>query len=80
VKHDIAPLEQGVRQFDAAVARIFKLKLTETLVPIFKRPGWTTPAELSFSTAMLESLNAQLEVVAKLQARFAAAAKQVGQG
>jgi hypothetical protein len=80
MKHDVAPLEQSVRRFDSLVERIYRLKLVEVLIPIIKRPGWTTPAEFAFSMAMIESLNAQLEGVAQLQERFVSAAQEVGQG
>jgi hypothetical protein len=44
---------------------------------IIHRPGWTTPAELAFVTAILDSIAVQVRSLERLQADLVEAARKV---
>jgi hypothetical protein len=49
----------------------------QELLRIIRFPGYTTPAELAFGVAMVDSMAAQASLLAKQQQDLLAAARQV---
>ena len=55
-EHDIDRLEKGIRRFQEIAARLAHEKDIEELIPIWKRPGYTTPAEFMLLAGTIDSL------------------------
>lgn len=80
VKHDIAQLEKRIVRLGQSLTRLAHEDDVEELIPIIKRPGWTTPAEFALFVASLEALQKQAEVMAAQKKAVMAGARMVGQG
>jgi hypothetical protein len=48
------------------------------LIRIIRHPGWTTPAELAFSTAVLDAMHLHAKALQQLSEQMLAAGKLVG--
>jgi hypothetical protein len=57
--HDIARLECEVRALDEAICNLQAAKHVERLIPIIRKPGWTTPAELELVQSNISNLHYQ---------------------
>jgi hypothetical protein len=77
MKHDVGELARKVELLDKSLARLVATKSAEKLIPIFRRPGWTTPAEFALVAATLQALQRHVEATAELQEQLIAAADQV---
>jgi hypothetical protein len=55
-----------------------QVQVMKDLLRIIRKPGYTTPAEMAFSHALVDSLAAQASGLANTQAALLAASKQVG--
>ena len=78
--------DSHVRQIDAkvtalsdALAHLGKGTSLRELLKIIRFPGYTTPAELAFTIAMLEGMEAQVRTLAKMENDLLAASKLVVQ-
>jgi hypothetical protein len=78
-QHDIQLKNLGkkITELSDALARLGKGTDLKDLLRIIRNPGYTTPAELAFSHALVDSLAAQVSGLAKTQAALVAASKQV---
>jgi hypothetical protein len=76
--HDIAALGQRVRTLDAAIGKLHERKFGERLIPIARRPGWTTPQELALVLMMVESLQSNVEAAQRAADGVLAVAEQIG--
>jgi len=80
--------DSHVRQIDAKVTALSdalahhlgKGTSLRELLKIIRFPGYTTPAELAFTIAMLEGMEAQVRTLAKMENDLLAASKLVVQG
>jgi hypothetical protein len=79
--------DSHVRQIDAkvtalsdALAHLGRGTSLRELLKIIRFPGYTTPAELAFTIAMLEGMEAQVRTLAKMENDLLAASKLVVQG
>ena len=79
--------DSHVRQIDAkvtalsdALAHLGKGTSLRELLKIIRFPGYTTPAELAFTIAVLEGMEAQVRTLAKMENDLLAASKLVVQG
>ena len=73
-------IEKLGKHLDALSGTLAKLGETgdlKRLIPIIKRPGWTTPAEIAFALGIAESLHAQVNAVAQLKSVLVNAAEKV---
>ena len=61
MEHDLAKLEKQLKTLEQRLADLQRIELTEKLVPIIRRPGWTTPAEFFLVSNVVESLTHQIE-------------------
>jgi len=55
-EHDIDRLEKGIRRFQEIAASLAREKDIEELIPIWRRPGYTTPAEFMLLVGTIDAL------------------------
>ena len=55
-EHDIDRLEKGIRRFQEIAASLAREKDIEELIPIWRRPGYTTPAEFLLLAGTIDAL------------------------
>ena len=67
---DIKRLEKQVTDLSDALAHLATPDDWKRLIIILKRPGWTTPAELIFASAILDSFQAQTKALASLKSQL----------
>jgi hypothetical protein len=77
-KLDIAKLDKKITALSDALAHLGKGTDLKELLRIIRFPGWTTPAEMGFTVAILDSMQGQVNQLAKLSGALHKAAKQVG--
>jgi hypothetical protein len=77
-KLDIKKLEKKVTDLSDALARLGSREDFKRLILIFRRPGWTTPAEYLFATALVDSMQSQVATLAKLKTDLLKGSKEVG--
>ena len=58
-EHDLHALEKQVHALVEEWELLWKIDFRQ-LIPIIKRPGWTTPAEYRFAGTLLHSLHLQV--------------------
>jgi hypothetical protein len=77
--HDmrVSVLDEKITALSNALAELGRGTTLQELLRIIKFPGYTTPAELAFSLAMVDSMAAQAGLLAKQQQDLIAAARQV---
>jgi hypothetical protein len=66
-EHDIAGLEQDLRQLSAGLATLGSGEDVEELIKVVHRPGWTSIAEMFLISNIVKSLNAHVETVGGLK-------------
>jgi hypothetical protein len=76
-KPDLAKLNKRVSALSNALAKLGKGTDLVDLLLIIKKPGWTTPAELAFTNALLGSAEVQLGALAETLSGLKGAAKLV---
>jgi len=74
---DIEKLDKKVTALSDALANLGKGTDLKELLRIIRNPGWTTPAELAFTVAILDSMQAQANQLAKLSGALVKAATKV---
>jgi hypothetical protein len=60
---DTQELQEMLGGIQLRLRRLVELDRLEELVPIWKRPGWTTPAELFLVGEALKSIDAQVSQI-----------------
>ena len=70
-------LDKKITALSDALARLGKGTDLRDLIRIIRFPGWTTPAELAFTVAILDSMQSQVDQLTKMSGALAAAAKRV---
>ena len=73
----IAVLDKQITALSDALAQLGRGTDLRELLRIIRFPGWTTPAEMLFTTAILESMQAQVALLSRQGAALLAAGKQV---
>jgi hypothetical protein len=53
-------------------------KQVSELIPVIHRPGWTTPAEVTLVSGMVEAMIKHTEVVAELHAALMRGSQAIG--
>jgi hypothetical protein len=67
---DIKRLEKQVTDLSDALAHLSTPDDWKHLIAVLRRPGWTTPAELIFASAILDSLQAHATALANTKSRL----------
>ena len=70
-------LGEKITALSNALAELGRGTTLQELLRIIRFPGYTTPAELAFSVAMVDSMAAQASLLFKQQQDLLAAARQV---
>ncbi len=70
-------LDKKITELSDALAHLGKGADLKELLRIIRFPGYTTPAELAFSVAIIDSMNAQARLLSTLNAQLLAAGKLV---
>ena len=76
-KPDLAKLAKRVSALSNVLAKLGKGTDAQDLLIIIRKPGWTTPAELMFTNAMLDTVELQVQGLQATMAGLKNAAKQV---
>jgi hypothetical protein len=74
--HDVGQLEQRAIELRGLLQRLGEDDWDE-LIPIWKRPGWTTPAEFRFAAAIIESMMQQAEQLGALKGGLLEGSREV---
>jgi hypothetical protein len=56
LSHDVGQLETGINRFVDILVKLTNQETIEELIRIWRRPGWTTPAEFMFASGVLDSM------------------------
>ncbi len=73
----IQQLEKRVSALSDALAKLGSADDFKRLILIMKRPGWTTPAEFIFASAVVDSMIAQAAGMAKMKGELLKGAEAV---
>ena len=78
-QHDaqIRDLDKKVTALSDALAHLGKGTTMQELLLIIRRPGYTTPAELLFTTAIVDALQTHVNAINQLGNNLMAGAKAV---
>jgi len=76
--HDIAAMETKLRSIERSLGTLADGRYPQQLIPIIKRPGFTTVAEAMLIDAMLDHLQHQTEALHRSCEGLLAAADKVG--
>jgi hypothetical protein len=82
-QHDakIKALESGLKQLSDKLSSFDgHARQVDELLPVIHRPGWTTLAEVTMVSGMVESMNRHLDVLSGLHAALVQGAQAVGKG
>lgn len=79
-KIDIKRLEKKVSSMSDALAKLSRAKDFRQLILEWRRPGWTTPAEFIFVSAIVDSMTAHVAALAKLKGDLLKGSKAVVAG
>jgi hypothetical protein len=79
-KHELSQMESHIKTIRTAHASLANTSELDELLVIIHRPGWTTPAEVGFVLAALESINVQTAQLNSLRQGLLAAANKVSSG
>jgi hypothetical protein len=61
--HDLELLNRLVEESESSLRRIADRNALRELIPIWRKPGWTTPAEFSLVHSALEDIATQVEAL-----------------
>jgi hypothetical protein len=79
-KHELTQLEARIKSVQTSHTALSNSLSLNELLNIIHRPGWTTPAELAFVNAGLDSIDAQIKQLNTLTQGLINSAKLVGTG
>jgi uncharacterized protein YukE len=80
-KHEseIRELDKKITALSDALAHLGKGTTMQDLILIIRKPGYTTPAELRFTVAMVDAMHDQVNILTQLGNNLLAGAKAVGE-
>jgi len=79
-KHELVQLEARIQSLKTSHTALSNSLSLDELMNIIHRPGWTTPAELAFVNAGLDSIDAQMKQLSALTQGLINSARLVGAG
>ncbi len=71
-------LDKKITELSDALAHLGKGTSLHELLKIIRFPGWTTPAEFTFTVLTIDSMRAQVNLLNSMNEQLLAAAKLVG--
>ena len=75
--HHLYELERTIHTLADSLSHAGRGAHLQELLRIIRWPGWTTPAELAFTHAILEHIGVQVRSLERLQAELVDAARKV---
>ncbi len=66
-KHNVDQLEKQLKSLGGKLRKLADDQTITEMLKIIRRPGYTTPAEISFTGGIVNSLGAQVEAVIRLK-------------
>ena len=75
--HDLSQLERHLENLQQRVAELHNLNLSREMLPIIRKPGWTTPAEYVLVLSTVEALTHNLENQIRQSRQLLEAAGQI---
>lgn len=75
---ELKRFEKSITALSDALAHLGKGTSLRELILIIKRPGWTTPAELTFASSIVESMTSQVNILERLQGDLLKGSQMVG--
>jgi hypothetical protein len=76
-KAEIERLEKKMSSISNALAKLGSAEDFRKLILEWRRPGWTTPAELIFVSAIVDSMAANIETLGNLKRELIKGSKAV---
>lgn len=76
-KNHVKVLDEKITELSDALAHLGKGSDLKELIRIIRFPGYTTPAELAFSIAIIDSMQAHVQALSNLNTQLLAASKLV---
>jgi hypothetical protein len=76
-KAEIERLEKKISSISNALAKLGSAEDFRKLILEWRRPGWTTPAELIFVSAIVDSMAANIETLGNLKRELIKGSKAV---
>jgi hypothetical protein len=78
--HDVKRLEAGVKKLGQSLAKLSDEKEFSELIRLFRKPGWTTPAEFTLVAGILDAMNGQAESLVNLKQALVQGSREVSAG
>lgn len=72
-------LDKKITELSDALAHLGRGSDLKDLLKIIVKPGWTTPAELAFSMAIVDTMQGQVKLLSNLSTQLLEAGKQVSE-
>ena len=82
-RQDIDRLETQVRELGKSVAALSFDSDAEELIKLFRKPGWTTPAEFRLVSGLVDGMSMQVKSIAGLKQVLLTSSREIaeaGQG
>lgn len=79
-KADIKRLEKKMSSVSKALAKLGSAEDLRKLILEWRRPGWTTPAEFIFVSAIVDSMAGNVETLGNLKGQLLKGSKAVTAG
>lgn len=64
--HDVGRLESNIGQVQMRLRGYVDRDLFAEVIPIWKKPGWTTPAEFYLVETTINTISRQLDIIDQL--------------
>ncbi|MBN8886234.1 MAG: hypothetical protein J0I77_10970 [Rudaea sp.] len=71
-------LDKKISALSDALAKLGRGVTLAELLKIIRNPGWTTPAEFAFATALINAVHTHIAAIETLQGELLTASKSVG--
>ena len=78
-KHNIDRLEKQVRELNKTLSALTLQSDLEELIRIFRKPGWTTPAEFRLVTGVVEGMSIQVQAIAGLKQLLLTSSREIAE-
>ncbi len=75
--HNIPGLEKKISALSDALANLNSSNDLRELIKLIRLKGWTTPAEFTLVSAIVDSMTAQVRTIAQLKTSLMRGSKQV---
>ena len=78
MKHDVAALEAKLHKLSQSLSQLADAKHADQLLPMIRRPGYTTPAEALLVEATVDAMQHQVDGLDRSGAALFKGVDQIG--